>query len=93
MPIDPKEAAEILDACSKALKGASSELHGAVLADLLSMWLAAHRVVNDLEATYKLREKLLDEHIKAVVQLLRPNDEILNERYKAQQERTKDKPN
>jgi len=93
MSIDPKEAAEILNACSKAFDGHSSELQGAVLADLLSMWLAAHRVVNDPEATYRLREGLLDQHIKAVVELLRPNDEILNARYKARQERMKDKPN
>ena len=96
MPLDPQEIQQILDTCSAALAGHSSEMQGAVLADLLSMWLAGHRVMNDPEATFKLREELLDAHMKAVVQLLRPNDEILNERYKTMMHPVpspKDKPN
>lgn len=81
MPIDREEAAKILDACSQALAGHSSELQGAALADLLSMWLAGHRVWNDPKATFKLREELLNLHIKAVVQLLPANEAIINERY------------
>jgi hypothetical protein len=90
MAIDREEAAMILDACSKALTGHSSELQGAVLADLLAMWLAGHQCWGDAKATFKLREELLNAHIKEVVRQLPINERILMEKYaKAHANQTK----
>jgi hypothetical protein len=68
--ISGPEAAKMLDECSKALVGHETYVQGAVLADLLSMWLAGHNVVGDREATDRLREGLLQEHIQAVRALI-----------------------
>jgi hypothetical protein len=48
------------------LSGLPSEVQGAALADLLSLWLAGHFVVGSSEATDALREAVLAEHIACV---------------------------
>jgi hypothetical protein len=56
------------------LAGLRSESQGAILADLLSLWLAGHIVPGNQEETEKLRGILLDNHIEAV-RLLIPSSE------------------
>jgi hypothetical protein len=90
MAIDRQEAAMMLDVCSQVLRGHSSELQGAVLADLLAMWLAGHQCWGDPKGTFKLREELLNAHIKQVVHQLPINERILMEKYaKAHENQTK----
>lgn len=61
------------------LAGLPPEIQGAVLADLLAMWLAGHQG-GDEDATYNFREDLLDEHLKAVRALIPVNVAMLKER-------------
>jgi hypothetical protein len=52
-------------------------LQGAVLADLLAIWLAGHHVTGDEDATRKMRAELLAEHCFAVRQLTEINAKIM----------------
>lgn len=52
------------------LAGLPSEIQGAVLADLLSLWLAGHLVPGKREETDKLREFLIEQHVLAVRSLI-----------------------
>jgi hypothetical protein len=52
------------------LAGFPSEIQGAVLADLLSLWLAGHLVPGNREETDSLRAFLLNQHIDAVRSLI-----------------------
>jgi hypothetical protein len=79
--IDRDEAAKMLDGCSAALREGGSELQGAVLADLLSMWLAGHIIWNDPAGTQKMREELLRLHVKAVLNLIPANEKQIMERF------------
>jgi hypothetical protein len=49
-------------------------VQGGALADLLSLWLAGHRVPGDSVATVALRDALLEAHIEAVRQLIAPSE-------------------
>ena len=51
------------------LRGLGSDVQGAVLADLLSLWLAGHMSDNP-EATEILRNVVLNEHIECVRDLI-----------------------
>lgn len=55
------------------LGGYPPEVQGAVLADLLAMWLAGHRA-RDESKTAPMRAALLHMHIKAVTQLVAMED-------------------
>ena len=44
------------------LKGHPPEMQGAVLADLLAIWLAGHHVAGDEDATRMMRAELLAMH-------------------------------
>jgi hypothetical protein len=48
------------------LRGLPSEVQGAALADLLSLWLAGHFVAGSTDETAMLREAVLAEHIECV---------------------------
>lgn len=52
------------------LKGLGGEIQAAVLADLLSLFLAGHFVVGSSEETDALREQLLKEHMDIVRELI-----------------------
>jgi hypothetical protein len=59
------------------LAGLESHVQGAILADLLAMWLAGHGVRGDSAATDDLREDLLDAHLGIVTQLIPENAKLL----------------
>jgi len=59
------------------LAGRSPEVQGAILADLLAIWLAGHQVEGDPGATRELRGELLAMHLLAVEQLVTVNAKIL----------------
>lgn len=52
------------------LSGQSPDIQGATLADLLSIWLAGHRIEGDAAATQQLHETLLEFHIESVRELI-----------------------
>jgi CRP-like cAMP-binding protein len=54
----------------KLLRGLGPKIQGAVLADLLSLWLAGHFVARKPAQTSELREALLIEHITTVRKLV-----------------------
>lgn len=59
------------------LAGRSPEVQGAILAELLSIWLAGHQVEGDSDATRKLRGEVLAVHLVGVEQLVPVNAKIL----------------
>lgn len=60
----------IVDQIRPLLAGQPAELVGAVLADLLAIWLAGHIIPDDPAETNALREALLDFHIRLVRRLI-----------------------
>jgi len=77
MTFDPRVTAEhIVNAISPLLRGFPPEIQGAVLADLVSMWLAGHMGPGAPE----LREELLAGHIELVRELIPVNEKIILER-------------
>jgi len=67
---------ELVDQITPILYGHNSEVQGATLADLLSMWLAGHHVLGDRERTQALREQMLDFHVDHVRILIPINEAI-----------------
>ena len=63
---DPTLGAEIVDRIRPILGGHHPAVQGAVLADLLAIWLAGHQA--------DLREALLDVHIEKVRELVPVNE-------------------
>jgi hypothetical protein len=61
------------------LAGIPSEIQGAVLADLLSLWLAGHLAPGNPVETDKFRAFLLDNHIAAVRALIPSSEQELLE--------------
>lgn len=59
------------------LAGRRGEVQGAVLADLLAIWLAGHHVAGDAEATQSLRAELLALHLEGVTKLVPVNAYLL----------------
>lgn len=74
------EAAQLYDAVAELIRGHHPYVQGAVLADMLAMWLAGHNLLGDKKGTREMRETLLAEHIKAVRDLIPVNEKILAER-------------
>jgi hypothetical protein len=72
-----REIARRVGAISPALAGLLPEVQGAILADLLAMWLAGHHVEGDVIATRKMREALVQAHMVAVARLTKINARIL----------------
>jgi hypothetical protein len=72
-----EEIAPIVESIRPLLAGKPPELQGAVLADLLAIWLAGHHVAGDEDATRKIRAELLAEHCFAVRQLTSINAKIM----------------
>lgn len=61
--------------------GRSSAVHGAVLTDLVAVWLARHVMPSNPPATAKLRNDLLNAHIQAVRRLVPVNAEAMRGHY------------
>ena len=57
---------------SRILAGNGSEIQGAVLADLVAIWLASH-----LSSDESLREELLNIHVATVRNLIPANESII----------------
>jgi hypothetical protein len=55
---------------SAAMVGEDPLVQGAVIAELTAHWLAGHLVLDDRAATERLREELLEAHIRVVRQLI-----------------------
>jgi hypothetical protein len=76
-PARSVEVPRIVEQIKPALAGLPPEVQGAILADLLAIWLAGHHVEGDADATRKMRAELLAEHCTAVRQLTTVNAKIL----------------
>jgi len=71
---------EILGATAlikKILAGRAPEVQGAILADLLAIWLAGHHIAGDSPATRALRNDLLAMHLAGVEELVTINAKML----------------
>lgn len=63
------EVFEAANRCAYVLYGREPEIQGAILAELLSRWLAGH-FGETPEHTKALRDSLLGVHIKSVIELI-----------------------
>lgn len=79
-----REVSTIVDEIRPCLGGAAPEIAGAVLADLLATWLAAHLMLDDDSGeirraeTNQMRASILAAHIGSVTELIMVNEaEIL----------------
>jgi hypothetical protein len=70
-----REIAHVVELIKPILAG--REVQGAVLADLLAIWLAGHQVEGDAEATRKLRGDILATHLLMVEELTAVNARII----------------
>jgi hypothetical protein len=59
------------------LAGQPAEMQGAVLADLLAIWLAGHHVAGDEDATRTMRAELLAVHCGMVRELTSINARLI----------------
>jgi hypothetical protein len=64
------EAMALVKKIRPLLAGKDPSVQGAVLADLLAMWLAGHVQLGDPEATKRIREQALETHIVGVKTLI-----------------------
>jgi hypothetical protein len=70
-PEKVNEVQELCDAVYDLFQGHDRVIVGAVLADLLSVWVAGHFVADDKGGeTQKFRKQLLQRHMKAVRELV-----------------------
>jgi len=70
--VHPRDVDRIVETIRPLLAGKPPELQGAVLADLLAMFIAGHHP--------GLREEILTLHIAAVRELVPPNEAIIMDR-------------
>jgi hypothetical protein len=71
---DPvEEALDLGQKIGELLHGRPREIQGAVLADLLAIWIAGHGPL--------IRDAVLAMHIDSVRALIKPNARIVAERY------------
>ena len=77
MTAQPKDVAALVERIKPLLAGKLPELQGAVLADLLAIWVAGHVIQDDAGATHKLRNFLLAEHFKVVRRLVKVNAKLM----------------
>jgi hypothetical protein len=73
---DANEVFALVSAIRPLLSGKPAQVQGAVLADLLAMWLAGHVHLGDPEATKRARELMLEMHIVGVKALIDINYEM-----------------
>jgi hypothetical protein len=67
------EAMALVKKIRPLLAGKDPSVQGAVLADLLAMWLAGHVQLGDPKATKRIREEMLEMHIVGVKALIDVN--------------------
>jgi hypothetical protein len=66
-----EEALKTMALIKPLLAGKDPRVQGAVLTELLSIWLAGHVVKGDLEQTRQLRAELLVNHCELVCELVK----------------------
>ena len=71
-----REIARAVERIRPMLAGRPREMQGAILADLLAIWLADHEVDGNSEATRRMRAALLHDHCAAVRKLTTVNARI-----------------
>ena len=71
---DVEQTLELAERIKPILAGHEPYVQSAVLAELLSVWLAGWFVADSKEKTRRLRRELLDRHIKLVWKLVKEND-------------------
>jgi hypothetical protein len=71
---EEEEVLKIAALIKPLLAGKEPQVQSAVLAELLSIWLAGHFVEGDAEQTRELRSELLANHCMLVRQLVMVND-------------------
>jgi hypothetical protein len=71
--MDLNDVTRLVETIRPLLAGKGAPIQGAVLADLLAIWLAGH-IMTDDAATAELREELLANHIAMVRRLIGPNE-------------------
>jgi hypothetical protein len=74
---NPEDVGPLVEQVRPLLAGQASELQGAVLADLLAIWLAGHHVPGDVRATRDVRADLLAHHVHWVRKLVPVNAGLL----------------
>src|SRR5262249_47615098 len=72
-------AARVFELIRPELTGKPRNVQGAVLADVLAIWLAGHIVPGDKKATDALREDLLKTHLQQVRTLVEISHKIIHE--------------
>jgi hypothetical protein len=72
-----RDVSPLVDRIRPLLAGHEPAVQGAVLADLLAIWLAGHLYPGDAAATAELREDVLRMHIEAVRALVPLNAAII----------------
>jgi len=66
----PEKVRELVEKICPILAEQGPQVQGAVLADLLALWLFRHRVSGDKAATAAFREGLLEGHAERVRELM-----------------------
>jgi hypothetical protein len=79
---DSEEVFRIVDAIKPLLAGHSPDIQGAVVADLLAIWLAGHVDQSEIGCadkpeTDKIRRAMLDMHVEQVWKLCAVNEKIM----------------
>jgi hypothetical protein len=78
MPDGSREALEISEKVTALLAGHTPELTGAVLAELVSGWIAGHVVFGDAKATDQWRQVRFDEFVDMTRGLLTTNAKVID---------------
>lgn len=79
-PIDTRTFDHLVDRIRPILAGHDPAIQSAVLADLLSMWLAGHFLADSGDDQAKFREELLANHMQLVRDLIPANEAMIVER-------------
>jgi hypothetical protein len=77
MNTQTKAIAAIVARIKPLLAGHPPEMQGAVLADLLAIWLAGHTVPGDPIATRRLRAAALEVHLEQMRPLIAVNAKLM----------------
>lgn len=91
-PPEAVSAAKLAEAIKPLLAGQPPAVAGAALADLVALFICGH-VADGLLMTKKLRETMLDLHVKLVRALMPVHDRAIRERMGMADDQSKDRPN
>jgi len=73
----PEAITAVVEQIKPLLANRQPEFQGAVLLDLLAIWLAGHYVAGDPDATRKLRAEMLEAHLVMLDDLVAVNAKII----------------